>query len=185
MLWAMHIDGLQTEESPSQASETLLRLQEKVKSCLDKYQHSGKPNLSRQQLKVLLSLGKDDSIVILPVDKGNSMVVMDKSAYQQKILDVLEDETYSPVNKDPTLKLETSINEKLLTLTREGEIDDKLRKRISPKHSYPPQLYGLLKVHKKQCPTPTDCFLLWISQKPWTAVIKELLIQDDSLEGRT
>ena len=102
------------------------QLRENVKSCLDKQQTS-KPNLSKQQLIAISNLRKDDSIVILPADKGNSTVVMDKSTYQSKIMDILEDGSYRPLKKDPTLKLERTINRELMTLAKEGEIDDKLR----------------------------------------------------------
>jgi len=39
-------------------------------------------------------LQKDTSITILPADKGNATVVMDRDFYDQKIRTLLEDDTY-------------------------------------------------------------------------------------------
>lgn len=39
----------------------------------------------------------DENIVILPADKGNAMVVLNKSDYADKIKILLEDITYNPI----------------------------------------------------------------------------------------
>ena len=41
----------------------------------------------------------DDSIVILPADKGNAMVVMNRTEYVEKMTQLLENETYTSVSK--------------------------------------------------------------------------------------
>lgn len=51
------------------------------------------PNLTKEQSRVLHRL-RNDSIVILPGDKGNTMVVMDAPEYLSKINDVLSDRNY-------------------------------------------------------------------------------------------
>ena len=65
-----------------------------------------------------------------------------------------------------TLKLERTINERLKVLEKNGEIDNSLRKRITPQYCYHPQLYGLQKIHKPEVPlypivssigSPTHC----------------------------
>ncbi len=42
-------------------------------------------NLSRNELKALKKLKKEDSIVILPADKGRATVVMDKEKYEDQV----------------------------------------------------------------------------------------------------
>ena len=88
----------------------------------------------------------------IPADKGNSTVMMNRTEYNEKINNLLDDGTYRPLKKDPTLKLERTINEQLKALEKNGEIDNSLRKRITPQHSYHPQLYGLPKMHKPEIP---------------------------------
>ena len=73
---------------------------------------------------------------------------MDRTDYIQKIKHILDAGNYEPIKRDPTLRLERSICENLKDLERKGEIDNTLRKRITPQHSYTPQLYGLPKIHK-------------------------------------
>ncbi|MCP3664260.1 MAG: hypothetical protein GY696_17510, partial [Gammaproteobacteria bacterium] len=41
------------------------------------------PNLTPPQQQALKRLQKDETRVFIPADKGNSMVAMDKSAYEQ------------------------------------------------------------------------------------------------------
>ena len=45
-----------------------------------------------------------------------------------------------------------SYSETLKDLQKNGEIDEKLRSKITPQHSYLPQLYGLPKLHKPNIP---------------------------------
>ena len=59
---------------------------------------------------------------------------------------------YKEVKKDPTKKIERTICETLKTIEQKGEIDAKLKKRISPQNSYLPQLFGLPKIHKPEVP---------------------------------
>ena len=48
--------------------------------------------MSKEERRTLRSLQKDDSIIILRADKGNKTVVMDRSEYDKKILDLLDDQ---------------------------------------------------------------------------------------------
>ena len=48
-------------------------------------------NLSMLEYKALRDLRKDDSIIILPSDKGRATVVLDKTEYEEKITTMLSD----------------------------------------------------------------------------------------------
>ena len=53
-------------------------------------------------------LRKDKDIVVLPADKGQSTVVLDKVDYDKKVMTLLENrDTYKVIMKDPTLKIRT------------------------------------------------------------------------------
>ena len=87
--------------------------------------------------RAIRELQKDMEIVILPADKGNAMVVMERSEYISKMNMMLEDKTYAKLKKDPTSKVE-QINKALKTLEDKGYIGDKERKYLSPQCSLPP-----------------------------------------------
>ena len=48
-------------------------------------------NLQPIDIRSLKNLREDESVVIVPVDKGRSTVVMDRSEYDQKIRTLLAD----------------------------------------------------------------------------------------------
>ena len=64
-------------------------------------------NIKPEKSRAPRSLRRDDSIVILPADKGRSTVVMDKSDYKKKAMDLLSDtNTYRKLPQDPVTSLE-------------------------------------------------------------------------------
>ncbi|KAJ8033554.1 hypothetical protein HOLleu_23838 [Holothuria leucospilota] len=69
-----------------------------------------KSNISHKEKVALSELKSDDSIIILPADKGRSTVVMNKEQYIEKMSNLMmEDKTYRPLNRDPTTSLENKI----------------------------------------------------------------------------
>ena len=95
-------------------------------------------NLDKGMKKALKDLKKDEEIVILPADKGNATVVMDRSEYLTKMNGMLEEDTYKELKRDPTSRVETRITKKLKELEKKGYISDKERKFLSPHCSNPP-----------------------------------------------
>jgi len=62
-----------------------------------------RPNLPYRLRTALHDLRKDDSIVVLPADKGNAMVVLDRSMHDHKMKEILNNEnTYHKLSRDPT-----------------------------------------------------------------------------------
>ena len=60
--------------------------------------------------KSIRSLQKDENIVILPADKGNATVVLDRTDYVAKMENLLDDDAYKKVKRDPTSRIETRIS---------------------------------------------------------------------------
>ena len=58
-------------------------------------------NLDKGMHRAIKALQKDTNIVILPADKGNATVVMDRTEYVSKMTLMLEDRTYTQ-NIHPT-----------------------------------------------------------------------------------
>ena len=112
-----------------------------------------KPNLSRRHYRALMDLRKDEDIIIVPADKGRATVVLSREEYSQKMRQITDDDSkYRILRKDSTVKTESKISEALKRLQQKGYIDDKLRDRLTPRYSNPPQLYGLPKIHKEGVP---------------------------------
>ena len=112
-----------------------------------------KPNLTYSQRRALHDLKDDDSIVILPADKGNATVAMDRSQYSDKMSILLQDEdTYHRITLNPTTRIEKQLSEAINSLYRKELISDSTFKRLNLQHSYPPQMYGLPKRHKENIP---------------------------------
>ena len=74
----------------------------KLRAGISKVLQSSKPpkgNLTSHLRRAATELRKDRNIVILPTDKGNVTVVMDKKEYIEKLEHMLEDGTYSKIEQ--------------------------------------------------------------------------------------
>ena len=111
-----------------------------------------KTNISRQELAAIKNLRQDQSIHILPADKGNATVVMDKVDYDNKVTDILSTPTYRPLRKDPTPAIERRIASKLLALQRSEAISLPLYRQLRPSSSTCPRFFGQPKIHKPDIP---------------------------------
>ncbi len=110
-------------------------------------------NITTEEYRAIKDLKKDNSILILPADKGRATVILDKSEYHQKILSMLsDDKTYKKLKRDPALALERKMNSLLLSLKRAGSLPDALYYRLRSSAKTTPLLYGLPKIHKPNTP---------------------------------
>jgi len=58
-----------------------------------------KPNITKEERDALKSLKQDNTIMILPVDKGRASVVLDTDTYHSKMSALIETGPYQPLNK--------------------------------------------------------------------------------------
>ncbi|XP_075559022.1 uncharacterized protein LOC142590578 [Dermacentor variabilis] len=95
-------------------------------------------------------LRNNDSIAILPADKGNAIVLLDRSDYNEKMKDLLsEEDTYVAVQKDPTVNLQTKLQKLLSKVFKFVPPQQKhLYHRLLCTNGSAPAIYGLPKVHK-------------------------------------
>ena len=61
--------------------------------CLKTFEPKIEQNLPPDEVEALKSLLKDNSIVIQKSDKGNSVVISDRAAYIERVMDILADTT--------------------------------------------------------------------------------------------
>ena len=133
--------------STTQADE--LRL--KVTAALSEAK-SPTPNLSSQEMKAVVTLSKDETITILPADKGRCTVVLNTSDYHDKVTALLgDDTTYETLKRDPTNSYKKKVIDYLQELQKGKTIDRLQYHRLYPGDSVP-RIYGLPKIHKEGAP---------------------------------
>ena len=112
-----------------------------------------KSNISKAVKTALRSLKQEDSITILPADKGRAKVVMDKTEYKEKVNIVLNDaHTYEKLQADPTSSYKRKLIEKLTKLNKDSKITEDQYKYLYPTSEATPRLYCTLKIHKANNP---------------------------------
>ena len=93
------------------------------------YVHNYKP--SRSTLRkhgILKKLKSDKSIVILQPDKGNGVVVLDRTQYDNAIKEIISDKTkFKELPKDVTIKQEAKLQKFLQTLKNEKKMFKRCR----------------------------------------------------------
>ena len=103
---------------------------------------SPKPNIAKEEAKAIQELKKDQGIIILTVDKGVSMAVMDKDEYIKKSEDLLHQPTYKELTTDPTTKYKNRLISLLKTIKAEGGRDNThLQEAISHRGRIPQVLW--------------------------------------------
>ena len=114
-------------------------------------------NLSDEELEARDRLSKNKNLVVQKVDKGNSVVLVDRDVYTKHMENILKDNTkFEKVHiKTRALNFQVNhekrINEILKSLKSPGSLSDKQYKqykKIKAVGSRPGALYGLCKVQK-------------------------------------
>ena len=85
--------------------------------------HLLKLNLTKEELMPLAELRKDSNRIVLTVDKGVAMVVMDRKDYIDKATTFLSQPAYRTIDRDPTNQLKA----KLITLLRNINKGNRIR----------------------------------------------------------
>ena len=119
-------------------------------------------NITKEQEKALQNLRKDETVKILPADKGRSIVVMDSDEYKEKVAVLLNDtKTYLKLTDkrlNPTTSVEKDLNKILLNIKNENngtapQIGPNLYRKLHCGNSTPASFCGLPKIHKPGRPS--------------------------------
>ena len=131
-----------------------------------------KLNISKEERLAVKSLQSDESIAVLPADKSNATVVMDKVEYSNKLADQIGNGGYCKIKKDSILKMERKLS-KILSKNKDHIPQTKYR-QLTQYDNKLPHIYGLPKIHKDGIPLrsivsnrgspyhPLSCFLVVI-----------------------
>ena len=121
-------------------------------------------NLSQGERQAMKKLKENDGILVLPADKGNATVVMNKVAYKEQISSMLQDtKTYLPVTdkrRNPVSSTTNLLQRKLGELKKSGNLTEKEYFKIKPSDPVAAAFYGLPKVHKVQLTVKDDHYTL-------------------------
>ena len=91
--------------------------------------------------------------MVLTVDKGVAMVIMDQEDYNIKALTLLQDtNTYEVLPKDPTSQLKNKFISLLKDIKQTGGLGTNKFKQLYPTSAVPPKFYGLSKIQKTGTP---------------------------------
>ncbi|BHF78699.1 hypothetical protein SprV_0602181200 [Sparganum proliferum] len=116
--------------------------------------HKRCETLSNVEQRALKSLKANKDIIILPADKGRSTVVLDKSDYQNKVQDLLEDQhSYKQCRASEMKNLITRINKSLRNLRAKGAITPNDWFSMKPTDTATARFYGLPKFLAEGSPT--------------------------------
>lgn len=109
--------------------------------------HSPKSNISKQEHLALKTLNQDPDIVVLKVDRGGAVIIMNTIDYNEKMIDHLTNSGYYiKLNKNPLKKISRNVH----NLTRSSK-EHKI-KNLLENNPYTPRIYVALKIHKEGVP---------------------------------
>ena len=118
--------------------------------------HNEHSNLSSEELSALHNLCNNKNIVILRPDKGNGVVILNKTDYISKIMNILSDTSkFQPIVIDKTKVIrqnEDKLTNLLRNMLKSKVIDQALFDKLKPIGSSLGKLYGLPKIHKNDAP---------------------------------
>ncbi|CAJ0918391.1 unnamed protein product [Ranitomeya imitator] len=99
----------------------------KVLKSIERGNHRVRHNLPVEEKRALSTLKDNKQIIIKPVDKGGSIVVLDRDYYMHEIRTQLRDiDTYQPFGNNPTFEISREIRDLVAHYTSTGTIDTKL-----------------------------------------------------------
>lgn len=148
------VNGLELDNLTKEIIKT--RMKDTAFSMYNDYDGSKENNLTTDEVSALRTLITCKDIIIQKSDKGNSVVLVDKNTYVNKIKSLLTDsgkfeKMEIPPGKDYNYihNQEKRISNSLKSLFNKKVINKELYNKLCPTGSKPGVLYGLAKVHKK------------------------------------
>ena len=118
-------------------------LKTKLRNICNKYV---KTKIPKEKQTVVDALTKRDDIILLKQDKGKGIVILDKSTYTNKCLELLNSTQFKRLDKDPTRPTERKLQSMLRKI--KPNLPDNMYRQLYPTGSSPGKFYGLAKVHK-------------------------------------
>ena len=110
-------------------------------------------DITKDEMKVFKELRQGKACVILTVDRGVAILVVDKQDYIKKMERLVEQmEMYRIIQTDPTKRQKSKLISLFKSFKAEAGIQDSKYKTMYPTGAGFPQFYGLLVTYKKGVP---------------------------------
>ena len=120
-------------------------------------QHTKQCNLNPSQCRALTELKKDNTRVVLTLDKGVAMVIMDQQDYTNKAQALLQDtNTYKVLPKDPTPQLKNKLISLLKDIKQTGGLTTQNINNFTPPVQSPQILWPTQNTQNRH-PPQTHC----------------------------
>ena len=123
--------------------------------CINSYDAKLEQNLPSDEVEALKQLLHDEKIIIQKSDKGNSVVILNKTDYSARMRELLSDTTKFrklaiAEGKDYNyiINQEKRIRKFLIRLKEKGAMSQDRYNELAPTGTQPSVLYGLGKIHK-------------------------------------
>ena len=123
--------------------EDLAHIKTKLPNTCKKYSEIRVPNKYR---KIVETLSKNSRIVVMKQDKGRGVILMDRTVYVEKCLDILDTNQFTKVSTDPSKKTEEKIQRVLRKIKRSFSVQE--YSTTYPTGSCLGKLYSTAKVYK-------------------------------------
>ena len=123
-------------------------------------QNNWSTNLSEQEQQALHMLRNNTDIVIKPADKGSSVVLLSRTAYEHSCLSQLHNNNYYKKLEQPRAPGNAKAIRRILdNMYKQGQLETNTYRALLPEAEPRPRLfYGLPKIHKpKHKWLSTDC----------------------------
>jgi len=140
---------------PPKLSPKITNFCQELKAIISTHKHTHKPNnnLTYKERRALKELKQNKEIVIKHADKSAGIVILNRTDYETKILDMLNDtNTYTRTDIDDTTDVKKQADEIFTTLFNHNYISKKQFKHLTEFTAQTPTFYGIPKIHKKQNP---------------------------------
>ena len=133
-------------ESETKSVELKSQLSLLASTYISSYKVSAK---TLNKHKILKKLQTNKDIVISRPDKGNGVIILDKSEYLKMVYEIVNDPNkFKKLDCDKTLKREGRLQRFLLKLKKKEFFNDVEYTKVYPQGSSVARIYGLPKLHK-------------------------------------
>uniref|UniRef100_A0A5S6QGE6 Uncharacterized protein n=1 Tax=Trichuris muris TaxID=70415 RepID=A0A5S6QGE6_TRIMR len=126
-----------------------------INNTLSSHRRNVTPNVTGLERRTLSELRRNDNIIITKADKGNVVVLMGRSTYDQKISTLLSNNIYKPIRFDPTDTIRRTLSALLKNFameTGDTELCNIWQHIYYTNNTKCPELYDLPKIHKEGVP---------------------------------
>ena len=118
-----------------------------VTTFVSNWKKPSRTNLSKKDFALLKEIKRNEQIIVVPADKGNKVVIMDREKYIEKIDEKLNDNNMFEEIKDPTNSLKKKISALANRLFNKNRINE-LQKNSWSQYDNLPYIRGQIKLHK-------------------------------------